>query len=41
MQVVNRPLDEAGDLVLKTPKVGQVSEKSVAGLVNVLNDFAQ
>jgi len=41
MQVVNWPLDKAGDLVMKTPGVGWVIEKSVGGLVGVANDAAQ
>ncbi len=41
MQVVNWPLDKAGDLLMKTPGVGWVIEKSVGGLVTVVNDGAQ
>lgn len=41
MQVVNWPLEKAGELAMKTPGVGWVIEKSVGGLVTVANDAAQ
>ncbi len=41
MQVVNWPLDKAGDLLMKTPGVGWVIQKSVGGLVGLANDAAQ
>ena len=41
MQVINVPLDKAGDAVLKTPGVGWAIQKSIGGLVNVTNDAAQ
>lgn len=41
MQVINWPLDKAGDVIMKTPGVGWVIEKSVGGLVGVANDAAQ
>jgi EcsC protein family len=41
MQVINWPLDKAGDAVLNTPGVGWVIEKSIGGLVNATNDAAQ
>jgi hypothetical protein len=41
MQVINWPLDKAGDAILKTPGVGWVLEKSVGGLVNITNDAAR
>src|SRR6202008_3272845 len=41
MRTLNWPLDKAGDLVMKTPGIGWVLEKSVGGLVTVTNDVAQ
>ena len=41
MRVISWPLDKAGEVVLKTPGVGWVIQKSVGGLVNVTNDAAQ
>lgn len=41
LAVVNWPLDKAGDVVMNTPGVGWVLEKSIGGLVNVMNDGAQ
>jgi hypothetical protein len=41
MQVINWPLDKAGDVIMKTPGVGWVIEKSIGGLVNITNDAAQ
>jgi len=41
MEFISWPLDKAGDLVLKTPGVGWVIEKSVGGIVSVTNDLAQ
>jgi hypothetical protein len=41
MSVINWPLDKAGDLVMKTPGVGWVLEKSIGGLVSVTNDAAR
>lgn len=40
MEVVNWPLDKAGDLITEVPGVDWVIEKSIGGLVNLLNDFA-
>ncbi len=40
MQVINRPLDATGNVVLKTPGVGWVIERSVHGIVGVANDLA-
>jgi hypothetical protein len=39
--VVNWPLDQAGELVMKTPWIGSAIEKSVGALVSVANDAAQ
>ena len=41
MQIANWPLEKAGDLIMNTPGVGWVIEKSVGGLVNLTNDLAQ
>ena len=41
MRVVNWPLDKAGDVVMKTPGIGWVLEKSIGGLVNLTNDAAR
>lgn len=41
MEIANWPIDKAGDLVMETPGVGWVIEKSATGLVGALNDFAQ
>jgi len=38
---VNRPLDFGGELLLKTPYVGQVIERSVSGLVGIINEVVQ
>lgn len=40
LQVVNAPLDAAGDAILKTPGVGDVIKKAVEGLTSVCNDAA-
>ena len=40
MEVINWPLDKAGDLITEAPGVDWVIEKSVGGLVGLLNDFA-
>lgn len=41
MEIVNRPVDKAGDAVMKTPGVGWVIRKSVTGLLSIVNDVAQ
>jgi hypothetical protein len=41
MEVINWPLDKAGDAIMHTPGVGWVIEKSIGGLVNITNDAAQ
>ena len=41
MQVVNWPLNKAGDAVLNTPGIGEAIRKSISGIVRVSNDFAQ
>ncbi|CAA2102789.1 EcsC family protein [Variovorax paradoxus] len=41
LQLLNRPLDKAGDLLLDTPGVGTVIKKSVEGLTSICNDAAQ
>ena len=40
MQLLNKPIDTAGDLFLKTPGVGWVIQKSVGGITGVANDLA-
>jgi len=41
MEIINWPLDKAADLVTEASGVEWVVEKSIGGLVSVLNDFAQ
>lgn len=41
MKVINRPLDKAGDVVLRMPGVGEVIQQSIQGLIGVCNDAAQ
>lgn len=41
LQVLNRPLDKAGDFLLDTPGVGTVIKKAVQGLTTICNDAAQ
>lgn len=41
MQILNWPLDKAGDLVLATPGVGDAFKLSIKGLTSVCNDLAQ
>ena len=41
MQIINRPLDKAGDFIMGTPLLGTVIKKAIGGIFNVLNDFAQ
>ena len=41
MRVINRPFDKAGNMVMNTPVIGWVIEKSVSGIVSVANDVAQ
>ncbi len=38
---LGNPLDKAGDLLMETPGLGWVIEKSLSGLVSVANDVAQ
>ena len=40
MQVVNWPLNKAGDAVLNTPGIGETIRKSISGIVRVSNDIA-
>lgn len=40
MQLLNKPIDTAGDLFLKTPGVGWVIQKSIGGITGVANDLA-
>lgn len=41
MRIIGWPLNKAGDLVMGTPGIGWVIEKSVGGIVSVANDVAQ
>lgn len=41
LSLANWPLDKAGDLVMATPGVSFVIEKSMVGLIGLFNDFAQ
>src|SRR3546814_1328851 len=41
MNYVDIPLDFVGDLVLKTPWLGDAFQKSVKGVLSVANDTAQ
>ena len=41
MQMVNWPLNKAGDAVLNTPGIGEAIRKSIGGIVHISNDFAQ
>ncbi|MCF8074022.1 MAG: EcsC family protein [Desulfarculaceae bacterium] len=40
MEVVNYPADKAGELVMKTPGVDWVIQKTIGGLVSLINDLA-
>lgn len=40
MKVINWPLQKAGDVILDTPGIGEVIDKSVGGFVRVCNDVA-
>lgn len=40
MEIVNKPIEKAGDLVTSVPGVDWVIEKAIGGLVGLLNDFA-
>ena len=40
MEVINWPLEKAGDLITEVPGVDWVIEKAIGGLVGLLNDFA-
>jgi len=41
MEIINWPLNKAGDVIMEAPGVGWVIEKSVGGIVGVANDAAQ
>jgi len=41
MQLINWPLDKAGDLILATPGLGDIIKLSIQGLTGVCNDIAQ
>ena len=41
MKTINWPLDKAGDLILKTPGLGDAIRTSIQGLIGVCNDFSQ
>lgn len=41
LQVINEPLNTAGNAVLSTPYVGETIQKAVKGLISVCNDAAQ
>ena len=41
MQVINWPLDKAGDFIMETPGLGYVIKKVIEGIVKVSNDVAQ
>lgn len=41
LEVINKPIDKAGDVIFSAPGVGVVLKKSVEGLTGVCNDFAQ
>jgi hypothetical protein len=40
MQLVNKPINAAGEALMNTPGLGQVIEKSASGVVGVANDLA-
>jgi hypothetical protein len=40
MEIVNWPIEKAGDLITEVPGVDWVIEKAIGGLVSLLNDFA-
>ena len=40
MEVINWPLEKAGDLITEAPGADWVIEKSVGGLIGLFNDFA-
>ena len=40
MEVINWPLEKAGNLITEAPSVDWVIEKAIGGLVSLLNDFA-
>lgn len=41
LEVVRRPIEKAGDLVIEAPVIGLIIQKSVGGLIGVCNDPAQ
>lgn len=41
LEVISWPFDRAGDLIMNTPVIGGVIEKSVSGIINLSNDIAQ
>jgi len=41
MELINWPLNKAGELITEVPGVDWVIEKSIGGMINLLNDFAQ
>jgi hypothetical protein len=41
MQRMDKPLDAAGSLLMKTPGISRIIEKSVGGIIAVANDAAQ
>jgi hypothetical protein len=41
MKTINYPLEKAGDFVLEIPRLGEIIQTSVQGLVTVCNDMAQ
>ena len=41
MRALNWPVNRAGNLVMNTPGIGWVIEKSVTGIVSIANDVAQ
>ncbi len=40
MQVINQPLDKAGDALFKSKAVGDAIQKAIQGLMEVCNDAA-
>jgi hypothetical protein len=40
MEMINWPLEKAGDLITDVPGVNWVIEKAIGGLVSLLNDLA-
>lgn len=41
MEVINTPLEKIGGTVMEVPAIEWVIEKTIGGLLNLLNDFAQ